>query len=62
MFFILFLCFLVGELGVSAGSEYGRRSEVSQVTHPSINALVLCGLAQDSEVRMGKCNNNSMNG
>ena len=30
--------------------------------HPSVNTLVLYGLAWDGEVRMGKCDNDSMNG
>ena len=54
VYFLSFLCFLVGELGVSAVSEYGRKIEVSQVTHPSINILVMCGLVQDGKVRMGE--------
>ena len=54
--------FLVGELGISAVGEYGRRGEVSQVTHPSINTLVVCGLAWYGEVRMSECSNDSMVG
>ena len=58
----MFFYFLVGELGISVGGNYGRRGKVSQVTHPSVNTLVLVRLARDGEVRMGKCDNNSMNG
>jgi len=54
--------FLVGELGISAVGEYGRRGEVSQVTHPSINTLVMCGLARYGEVRMSEYSNDSMVG
>ena len=44
------------------GDKCGRRGEVSQVTHPSVNTLVLCGLVQDGEVRIGKYDNDSING
>ena len=58
-FLFRFLCFLVGWLGISAGDEYGRRGEVSNVTHPRINTLVLQGLARYGAVEM-KCDNGSI--
>ena len=54
--------FLVGELGISAVGEYGRRGEVSQVTHPNINALVVYGLVRGGGIRTSDSGNDSVVG
>jgi len=49
-------------LGISAVGEYGRRGEVSQVTHPNINALVVYGLVRGGGVRTSESGNDSVVG
>ena len=52
--------FLVGELGISAVEEYGRMGEVSQVTHPNINDLIMHGLVRGGGARRDKRSNDRM--
>ena len=60
MFFISFFVFLVGEIGILAVSEYGRMGEISKVTHPSVDNLVVRGLVRDDEGWVNGRGNDSM--
>ena len=44
--------FLVGEIGISAVGEHSIKDEVSKVTHPSIDALVVRRSARNDERRL----------
>ena len=52
--------FLVGELGISVVKEHGRMGEVSQVTHPNINDLIMHGLVRGGRAQRDKRGDDSM--
>ena len=54
--------FLVGELGILVVGEYSRMGEVSQVTYPHINTLVVYGLVRYCGVRISERSNDSVVG